>query len=91
MWKKKFVYILDYLKKFKAVHKNKPQQNKKVVLTTAYFKVCTPVWSQVLQLPSFAKKGVSGIKQKKHCAERCISAPSPFSFFMPPSWYPPCR
>ena len=45
MWKKKFVYVLDYLKKFKAVHKNKPQQNKKVVLTTtAYFKVSTPVW-----------------------------------------------
>ena len=82
MLKKKFVYVLDYLKKFKAVHKNKPQQNKKVVLTTtAYFKVSTPVWQQVLRLPSFAKKGVSSIKQKKHSAERCISTPPPPLFF----------
>ena len=40
MWKKKFVYILNYLKTFKVVHKNNPrthspQQNKKAVLTTA--------------------------------------------------------
>ena len=45
MWNKKFVYVLDYLKIFKAVPKNNPrthspQQNKNAVLTTAaYFKV----------------------------------------------------
>ena len=52
MWKEKFVYVLNYLKTFKAVHKNIPrthsfQQNKKAVLTTAaYFKVSVPVRSQ---------------------------------------------
>ena len=52
MWKENFVYILDYLKTFKAVRKNNswthsPQQNKKTVLmTTAYLKVSTPVRSQ---------------------------------------------
>ena len=52
MWKKKFVYFLNYLKIFKAVHKNNPwthspQQNEKAVLTTAaYFKVSTTVMSQ---------------------------------------------
>ena len=51
-WKKKFVYVLNCLKTFKAVHKNNPrthlpQQNKKAVLmTAAYFKVFTPVRSQ---------------------------------------------
>ena len=56
MWKKKFVYVLNYLKTFKAVHKNNPrthspQQNKKAVLTiAAYFKVSTPVKSQGQQL-----------------------------------------
>ena len=52
MWKKKFVYVLIYLKIFKAVHKNIPrthssQQNKEAVLTAAaYFKVPTPIRSQ---------------------------------------------
>ena len=53
MWKKKFFYVSNYLKTFKAVHKNNPQKHspqqnkKKVVLTTAaYFKVSTPVRSQ---------------------------------------------
>ena len=52
MWKKKFVYVLNYSKTFKAVHKNNPrrhspQQNKKAVLKTATcFKVSTPVKSQ---------------------------------------------
>ena len=36
MWKKKFVYVLNYAKTFKAAHKNNPrmhspQQNKKAV------------------------------------------------------------
>ena len=40
MGKKKFVYDLNYLKTFKAVHRNNPrthslQQNKKALLTTA--------------------------------------------------------
>ena len=53
MWNKKFVYVLNYLKNFKAVHKNNPrmhspQQNKTIVLTTAaYFKISTPVQSQI--------------------------------------------
>ena len=44
---------LNYLKVFKAVHKNNPrthspQQNKKAVLTAAaYFKISTPVPSQI--------------------------------------------
>ena len=51
MWKKKFAYVLNYLKTFKAVKNNprthSPQQNIKAVLTTAaYFKVSTPVRSQ---------------------------------------------
>ena len=56
MGKKKFVYVLNYLKTFEAVHKNNPlthspHQNKKIVLTTAaYFKVSTPVRSQGKQL-----------------------------------------
>ena len=42
MWKKRFVYVLNYLKFFKAVQKNDPwmhslQQQKKL---------CTPVRSQ---------------------------------------------
>ena len=70
MSKKKFVYVLNYLKTFKAVPKNNPrthssQQNKKAVLTAAaHFKVSTPVRSKetitALHLPSFTKKGVSG-------------------------------
>ena len=49
MWKKKFVFIFNNLKTFKAVHKNHPrthapQQHKEAVLTAAvYFKVPTPV------------------------------------------------
>ena len=52
MWKKKFVYFLNYLKIFKAVHKNNPrthlpQQNKKAVPTAAtYFNVFATVMSQ---------------------------------------------
>ena len=52
MWKKKFVYVLSYLRAFEAVHKSKPrthspQQNKKAVLTTAsYFKVSIPLRSE---------------------------------------------
>ena len=46
MWNKKFAYVLNYLKIFKAVHKNypqthSPQQNKILVTTAAYFKVST--------------------------------------------------
>ena len=53
MWKKKFVYVLNYLKTFKAVHKNNPQthspqQNITAVLTTAaYFKVFFKVSEKV--------------------------------------------
>ena len=75
MWKKKLVYVLNYLKTFKALHKNNPrtnspQQNKKAVLmTTAYFKVPTLVKVAgtiiALRLPLFIKNGVSGIQQKK--------------------------
>ena len=49
MWNKKFTYVLNYSKIFKAVPKNNPrthlpQQSKKAVLTTAaYFKVSTPI------------------------------------------------
>ena len=52
MWKKKFVYVLNYLETFKAVHKNNPwtrspQQNKKAMLMiAAYFKVSTPITLQ---------------------------------------------
>ena len=53
MWKKKFFYVLNYLKTVKAVEKKNnrrthlPQQNKKAVLmTAAYFKVSTLVRSQ---------------------------------------------
>ena len=52
MRKKKFDYVLNYLKTFKALHKNNPrthspQQNKKAVLTVAaYLKDCIPVRSQ---------------------------------------------
>ena len=52
MWKK-IVYVLKYLKIFKAVQKNNPrthspQQNKKAVLMTAayFFKVSTPIMPQ---------------------------------------------
>ena len=52
MWKKNFVYVLNYTKTFQTILKNNPwmhssQQNKKAVLTTAAdFKVSTPVRSQ---------------------------------------------
>ena len=74
MWKKKFVFILNYIKTFKTVHKNNPrmhspQQNKKAVLTkAAYLKVSSRKVAGtiiVLLLPSFTKKGVSGIKLEK--------------------------
>ena len=51
MGNRKFVYVLNYSKAFKAMHKNNPrrhllQQNKKAVLTTAaYFKDSTPARS----------------------------------------------
>ena len=51
MWKKKFVYVLNYLKTFKAVRKNNPrthspQHIKKAMLMTAtYFKVSTTLMS----------------------------------------------
>ena len=52
MRKKNFVYVLRYLKTFKAVHENNlwthsPQQNEIVVLATVSdFKVSSPVRSQ---------------------------------------------
>ena len=58
MWNKKSVYVLNYLKIFKAKHQNNPQilspqENKKAVLTAAiYFKVSTLVQSQ-RQKPRF--------------------------------------
>ena len=75
MWKKKFVYVLNYLKTFKAVHKNNPQthpphQNKKnciddsCIFQSLYSpKVAGTIIA--LRLPSFTKNCVSGIKQKK--------------------------
>ena len=51
MWNKKFVYVLNYLKTFKAVHKNNPrthspQENEIDWLrAAAYFKVSTAVRS----------------------------------------------
>ena len=59
MWSKKLVYVLSYLKSFKAVHKinprtQSPQLNKKAVLTTAaYFKVSTHVLLQGQKLYFF--------------------------------------
>ena len=52
MWKKKFAYVLNYLKTFKAEQKNNPwthslQQDKKAMLRkAAYFKFSGPVRSQ---------------------------------------------
>ena len=53
MLKKKFVYVLNYLKTFKAVQKHNSrthsslQQNKKAVLAiAAYFKASVPVKTQ---------------------------------------------
>ena len=75
MWKKKFVYVLNYLKTFKAVHKNNPQthpphQNKKncvddsCIFQSLYSpKVAGTIIA--LRLPLFTKNCVSGIKQKK--------------------------
>ena len=42
MWKKKFVYVLNYLKTFKTVHKDNPwthspQKIEKAVLMTAAY------------------------------------------------------
>ena len=75
MWKKKFVYVLNYLKTLKAVHKNNPrthspQQNKKVVfddkcLFQSLYSRMVVGTAIVVCLPSFTKKGVSVIKQKK--------------------------
>ena len=52
MWNKKFVYLLNYLKPFKAVPKKNPRMHslqwnqKAVLMTDACFKVFTPVRSQ---------------------------------------------
>ena len=60
MRKKEFVYVLNYLKSFKAVRKNNPrthslQQNKKAVLmAAAYFKVSIPVTGAG---PEISKRG----------------------------------
>ena len=73
---KEKVCVLNYIKTFKAVHKNNPrtystQQNKKVVLTTAaYLKASIPVrsqgqWQWLLFVYVPFPKRVSGIKQKK--------------------------
>ena len=76
MWKKKFFYVSNYLKTFKAVHKNNPQkhspqQNKKknrvddsCLFQSLYSRKVTGTII-ALRLPSRTKKGVSGIKQKK--------------------------
>ena len=65
MWNKKFAYVLNYLKIFKAVHKNyprthSPQQNKirvdhSCLFQSLYFR----------KVAETVKEGVSGIKQKK--------------------------
>ena len=52
-WNEKFVYVLNYSKTFKVVHKKNPrvhlsQKDKKAVMTAvAYFKVSSPVRSRV--------------------------------------------
>ena len=52
MWNKKFVYVLNYLKILRQCPKNNtrthsPRHNKRAVLmTSAYFKVSTPVGSK---------------------------------------------
>ena len=72
MWKKKFFYVLNYLKTSKTVHKDNPWTHspqkieKAVLMTAAYFKVSTLIYA--LRLLSFTKKGVSGLKQKKWAA-----------------------
>ena len=50
MWKEKCVYVLNYVKSFKAIHESNSrtrsqQENKKKTLlkTAAYFKVSTAV------------------------------------------------
>ena len=48
MWKEKCVYVLNYVKSFKAIHNSRTrsqQENKKktVLKTAAYFKVSTAV------------------------------------------------
>ena len=68
--KEKFVYVLNYLKTFKAVHKNNSQmdslqQNKKdedsCVFQSLYSRKVARIIN-ALHLLSFAKKSVSGIK-----------------------------
>ena len=78
MWSKKFVYVLNYLKNFKAVPKNKPrihlqQQNKKIHVDDNYpfQSFCSRKVAEtivVLQLPSFTKKAVSDLKEEKWIA-----------------------
>ena len=69
MWKKKFVYVLNYWKTFKAVRNDNPWRHspqkieKAVLMTAAYFKVSTLIYA--LRLPSFTKKGAYCLKQKK--------------------------
>ena len=64
--KEKLAYALNYLKNFNAVRKNNLRthsllQNKNVDDSST--KVAETITA--LRLPSFIKKGVSGIKQKK--------------------------
>ena len=64
--KEKLAYTLNYLKNFNAVRKNNLRthsllQNKNVDDSST--KVAETITA--LRLPSFIKKGVSGIKQKK--------------------------
>ena len=74
MWNKKFVYVLNYLKTFKAVHKNNPrthspQQNKNSYCLFQSFYSRKVAWTIIaLLLSSFTKEGASGIKQKKWTA-----------------------
>ena len=72
MWNKKFVYILDYLKKFKAVPKNNPLTTTTTTKSPAddgclfqSLYSCNVAKTIIgLRSPSFTKKGVSSIKQK---------------------------
>ena len=74
MWKETFAYVLNSLRTFKAVHKknpwtHSPQQNKKTVDDSWLFlslysrKIVGTIIT--LRIPSFTKKDVFGLKQKK--------------------------
>ena len=70
MWKEKFVYVLNYFKTFKAVHKNNPHTHghNKIKKPCGLFqslysrKVAGTITAPCL--PLFTKKGASGVKQK---------------------------